>query len=232
MTTFLRRLERSGGRRSRWRARLSGMPRPSLPKPRTDPVRTMFKQAVGIALVVSAAAPEARAQVGGWAPPRCDLKPGHYLVNSGVLYLKSASTTRFEDQKQKDLRDAQRTLLQALGSGQDNNPAAWYYLARYFVVVRDFVGADSAFTKAETLLASCQQDVETWRRFLWVPLFNAGIAAWQAGNADSAMASFRRANTIFRGEPLGPKYLATLLANADQADSAVKYFRLAIDVAG
>ena len=48
-----------------------------------------------------------------WAPPKCELKPGHYLVNSGLLYVRNASTTKYEDQKQKDLRDAERVLTQA-----------------------------------------------------------------------------------------------------------------------
>ena len=52
-----------------------------------------------------------------WPEPKCDLKPGHFLVNSGLLYLKSAHEARYPDQKTKDLRDAQRVLTQALTTG-------------------------------------------------------------------------------------------------------------------
>ena len=62
-------------------------------------------------------------------------------------------------------------------------------------------------------------------------MLNAGIAAWQAGNIDSAIASFRRANLLYDGEPTGFTYIATLFANSHQPDSAGKYFRLAATAA-
>jgi tetratricopeptide (TPR) repeat protein len=177
-------------------------------------------------------APQALAQAPQWAPPKCDLKPGHQLVNSGQMYLKSATQTRFEDQRQKDLRDAANSLTQAVTTGnQASNPAAWYYLGRYYLMVQDLQGADSAFSRAEALKPDCKTDITTWRRIAWVPLVNAGIAAWQANNTDSAMAALRRANMIVHTEPMGYKYLASLLYNAGQADSALVYFRRAADVA-
>ena len=90
----------------------------------------------------------------GWVPARCDIKPGNYLVNSAVLYLRNAAQTRFDDQKKKDLSDANRSLTQALTSGgQEKNPAAWYYLGRYYVNQDDVYGADSAFVPVVSLPA-------------------------------------------------------------------------------
>ncbi len=169
---------------------------------------------------------------GRWADPKCDLKPGHFLVNQGLLFLKSATTTRFEDQKKKDLNDAQRVLTQAVTTGeQDKNPAAWYYLARYYIMADDALGADSAFARAQTLKPECKDDIGIWRRYVWVPTFNAGIAAWQASNTDSAIASFRRANALLPNEPTGIKYIATLFYNSGKSDSALFYFRKAANVA-
>ena len=180
---------------------------------------------VGLAVVSQAGAQE-------WVGPKCDIKPGHFLVNSAVLYLKSATETKFPDQRDKNLRDVIRVLGQAVGSGgQEKNPAAWYYLGRYYVEMKDPAGADSAFAKAVALAPACAQDVNQWRRRLWVPILNAGVAAWQAGNTDSAIASFRRANQVYAGEPGGFVYLATLLGNASQPDSAAKYFKLAVAAA-
>lgn len=164
-----------------------------------------------------------------WIPAKCDLKPGHFKVNSGVLYLKSASETRFEDKRQKDLKDANKVLMEAVTvNGQEKNPAAWYYLGRYYALTNDLQGADTAFTKASALAPQCQQDIATWRRLFWVPMFNEGVKAYQAGNTDSAIACFRRANAIYDGEPTGFMYLGALFANSSQPDSAVKYFRLAV----
>lgn len=167
-----------------------------------------------------------------WATAKCDIKPAHFLVNSGLLYLKSATESKFDDQKQKDLRDAYRVLNQALTTGgQEKNPAAWYYLGRYYIMTKDLAGADSAFRRTEALRADCAEDINSWRRQVWVPALNEGIAAWQANNADSAMKALRQANAIFDAEPQGFKYMASLLYNAGQLDSAAFYFRRAADIA-
>ena len=187
------------------------------------------RQAVGLVVSLLVAAPLGRAAGQGQVVQKCELRPGHQLVNSGVLYLKSANDTKFEDQRQKDLKDAYRVLTQAVTTGgQEKNPAAWYYLARYYAFQKDLGGADSAFTKAQELAPKCKDDIELWRRSLWVPVFNSGIQAWQAGNTDSAIASFRRADQIYTSEPTGFIYIASLLSGATQPDSAVKYFKLAV----
>ena len=215
------------------------------------------KQALGVAsgiLAVAATAAPARGQQ-IWLPAACDIKPGHQLVNSGMQSLKSAFTTKFADQRAKDLKDAGRNLSQAVTSGkQEKNPAAWYYLARYYLMVDDVAGADSAFTKALALAPSCKEDIGLYRRQAWVPIFNGGVQAWQAGNTDSAIAAFRRANLLYQGEPMGFIYLANLfvgrtepdsaerkrdaarygvdsLLYATRMDSAAKYFRLAVPAA-
>jgi len=182
--------------------------------------------AVVACAMVSAAAPTTAQQ---WQQATCDLKPGHVLVNRGMLYVKSASETRFADKRQKDLNDADAVLTQAVTSGgQEKNAAAWYYLARYYALKSDLVGSDSAFAKAAALAPQCKDDIVTWRRILWVPVFNEGVRAWQAGHADSAIASLRQANAIYDGEPTGFIYLGTLLSGANQPDSAAKYFKLAV----
>src|SRR5437899_4432431 len=170
-------------------------------------------------------------QAGRWADPKCDLKPGHFLVNQGYMYLKSATTSKFEDQKKKDLADAQRVLTQAVTGDQSKNPAAWYYLGRYYIMTNDAFGTDSAFTHAVALKPECKGDIDVWRRYVWVPTFNAGIAAWQANNLEPAIASFRRASAMLPGEPTGLKYIATLYYNTSKSDSALVYFRKAANAA-
>lgn len=181
-----------------------------------------------------ALAVRAHAQGGGgrWVAAKCDIKPGHYLVNSGQLYLKSATEAKFEEQRQKDLGDANRVLNQALTSGgQEKNPAAWYYLGRYYLLAGDMTGADTAFSHAEALKPECKNDISGWRQLTWIPTLNAGIAAWQANNTDSAIKAFRAANAMNQSDPRGFKYLATLLYQTGQADSAVYYFRRTAEIA-
>jgi len=172
-------------------------------------MRKLIGLVIGTIVLASALAGQ------GWVPAKCDIKPGNYLVNSAVLYLKSAAQTRFDDQKKKDLGDANRSLTQALTSGgQEKNPAAWYYLGRYYVIQNDVYGADSAFDRAETLFPACKDDIWLFRRnLLWVPAFNAGVAALNAQQYDSAVAAFRRAAVIYDEEPQGLTTLATAFFN-------------------
>jgi tetratricopeptide (TPR) repeat protein len=157
----------------------------------------------------------ALAAQGHWVQPKCDIKSGHFLVNSGLLYLKNAAETRFDDVRERDLRDANKSLVQALTTGgQDKNPAAWYYLARYYVVRNDATGADSAFRRAEAMLPTCKDDILFWRRnALWVPAFNAGVAALNEQRYDSAVAAFRRATVIYDAEPQAFSTLAAAFFN-------------------
>jgi tetratricopeptide (TPR) repeat protein len=153
------------------------------------------------------------------------------MVNSGLLYLKSATETRHEAQRTKDLRDAQRVLTEAITTkGQDRNPAAWYYLARYYGFTADLTGADSAFNRAQALAPVCQDDIATWRKTLWTPVFNQGVQAFNSGKTDSAMHYFRQAAAIHK-EPTGLAAVAGLFANAGQPDSALRYYTLAAEAA-
>src|SRR3989441_919602 len=190
------------------------------------------KQPLGIAacILVSALAPAAAHAQQIWLPAACDIKPGDQRVNSGMQSLKSASSTKFADQRAKDLKDAERVLTQAVTTGnQAKNPAAWYYLGRYYLMAGELGGADSAFTKALTLAPTCKDDIGLYRRQAWVPVFNTAAAAWQAGNTDSAIAEFRRANQNYQGEPLGFIYLANLFVSRREPDSALKRTDVAKD---
>jgi tetratricopeptide (TPR) repeat protein len=188
-----------------------------------------------LATVIAAALVVTPAMLAGqqqWTQVKCDVKAGHYLVNSAVLYLQDAAKTHFDDKREKDLQDALRVLEQALTSGgQEKNPAAWYYLGRYYVVRNDALGADSAFTRAQELLPSCKDDIQFWRRnWLWIPAYKAGVEALNAQNFDSAITVFRIANKVYDAEPQGFTALAAAFFNAGHADSAAKYFRRAVEV--
>src|SRR5438132_685433 len=176
-------------------------------------------------MCVAASAPTAlRAQGIGFIPAAaaCGLKASS-RVNSGMESLRTGTNTKFADQRTKAFKEAERDLTQAVGADDHGKSSgAWYYLARYYQAVNDLAGADSAFTKALALAPGCKDDIAFHRREAWVPVFNAATAAWQAGNTDSAIAAFRRANEIYQAEPLGFIYLANLFIARDEPDSALK----------
>jgi tetratricopeptide (TPR) repeat protein len=184
------------------------------------------------AVLWASSAKPAAAQGRQFAQPTCDVNKGHYLINSAVLYLVNAGRTRFQDQRERDLRDARRVLLEAIEEkGQDQNGSAWYFLGRYYQEKRDLPGADSAFTRAEALLPDCRDDINENRRRLWVPILNGSVDKIKAGDNAGAMSDLRLANSIYRVEPPAFYYMGQIFANQQQRDSAVKYFSHALELA-
>lgn len=167
----------------------------------------------------------------GWQDLQCDLSTGHYLVNSAQLYLKNAATTRYQDQRERDLRDAHRVLMQALDQGRDDDPAVWYFLGRWYKVHDDYVGMDSAFDRAQALKPDCRDDIRVHRREVWVPILNRGVEAMQSSNPEAAKEYFNRALQIYAVEPWAHYYLAQLYAQENTLDSAVAYYGEAISIA-
>lgn len=165
---------------------------------------------------------------GAWVPPQspCELTQANSKINSGMQALKGAAEK--PDQSGAQLAQARKLFGDAiLQDNQGANPAAWYYLGRAYVAAGDAAGADSALGRAESLAPKCSADIATYRNELWGRLVNDGLAAWQDGRADSALALLHAAARL---EPRNPKTLATiagLYASRGADDSAFAYYRLA-----
>lgn len=167
-----------------------------------------------------------------YVAPTCGIKAGHFKVQSGATYLKTGIETEVPENKERALANGKRVLLEALEQNQqDKNPALWYYLGRIYLQQGDIVGADSALTKAETMMPACKKDISEVRYTGWVPLVNAGINFSKEEKDDSALALYRQANTIYRDKPLALLNAGVIYANANQADSAIIYFQKASQVA-
>src|ERR1051325_6697756 len=152
------------------------------------------------------------AQARGWVPPQapCDIKPGFFRINSAVVDLQSAATQpRTRDNM---LHQAQDVLLRSIsGDAQDKNPAAWYYLGRYYTEMHDAAGADSAFRRALQLAPQCQQDIDGYR---------AGLRTWQENKLDSAKLLLRQAIALRPNNPRAPLALGQIYASENNVDSA------------
>ncbi len=167
-----------------------------------------------------------------FTPPTCDVKAGHFKVQSAAGYLKTGIETPIPENKTRVLNNGKRVLFEALEQNQqDKNPALWYYLGRIYLQQGDIVGADSALTRAETMLPACKKDISEVRYTAWVPLVNAGISFNKEEKNDSALALYRQASTIYRDKPLAFLNAGVIFANANQPDSAVVYFQKAAQIA-
>ena len=168
-----------------------------------------------------------------WTPPQlpCDIKAGHFRVNSAVVNLKTAAEK--PSTKDRMLRQTLDVLTRAITSdAQDKNPAAWYYLGRYYVEMGDARGADSAFDRVETLAPQCRQDVAGYRDALWRDVVAAGLRNWQENRPDSAALLLRQAGALRPDHPRPFFSLGQLYAAHDQLDSAALYLTKAADLAG
>jgi tetratricopeptide (TPR) repeat protein len=167
-----------------------------------------------------------------WVGPQspCDIKTGFFRLNSVVVDLQKGV-------EQPPLRE--RMLSQALDvlvrsirdDKQEKNPAAWYYLGRYYAEMEDGAGADSAFARAVVLAPQCKADIDGYRSELAEGAMNRGLAAWQRGDRDSAAVLLRQSYAL---DP-SPKplfQLGSLYLDANQPDSAVVVLRAAAQAAG
>jgi len=168
-----------------------------------------------------------------WTPPQppCDLKAGHFRVNSAVVNLKMAAEK--PNTKDRMLRQTLDVLTRAItGDAQDKNPAAWYYLGRYYVEMGDAGGADSAFDRVESLAPQCRQDIAGYRQTLWSDVVAAGLRNWQENRPDSAALLLRQAGALRPDQPKPFFSLGQLYAAQDQLDSAAFYLTKGAELAG
>lgn len=162
---------------------------------------------------------------GTWVGHRqpCKLSTGHFLINGGVMYLKQAVESRFPDQRAGRLAEAQRVLLQAITTGgQGENPAAWYYLGRYYAELPDPAGADSAFRRAVALAPDCASDVAGYTAPLAALALNDAMRLWGASQPDSAIAAFALAHGLAPDDPEVPLREAQMYASLGDPDAAAR----------
>jgi len=177
-------------------------------------------------LTLGAAGLEAQAKAWIEPKPPCDIKPGFFRLNSAVVDLQHAA-------QQPQMRDhllgqAQEVLVRTIRDDkQDKNPAAWYYLGRYYVEEGDAVGADTAFARAATLAPQCKADIATYIAPLAQATLNQGLTLWQAGNKDSGAILLRRAYAIDATQVKALFQLGLLYIDANQLDSASAVLRRA-----
>lgn len=167
-----------------------------------------------------------------YVPPACGIKPGHFKVSSAATYLKTGVEAGVEGNRERALKSGHRVVLEAIQQNdQEKNPAAWYYLGRISLQQGDIVGADTALSKAETMVPACKEEISKLRYIGWAPLVNGGIDFAKAGNNDSALALFRQANTLYRDKPVAYLNSGVIFANAGQTDSAIAYWQKGAEIA-
>ena len=175
----------------------------------------------------------ARAQPGKWEVPDCGLNKGNFLIGSGATYLKSGVEASDEVKKNKLFGDAERVLLEGIQKGQAGASGAWYYLGRAYLQTGDLIGADTALTRAQDLTPALHQGHPAAAP---QHLDRPGQRRHRVHEGQEQRFGRRccssQADMIYRGEPNAYTNLGVLYNTTGQPDSAIVYFRKAVEVAG
>jgi tetratricopeptide (TPR) repeat protein len=132
------------------------------------------------------------------------------------------------DKKRPHLEAAMKQLQIAMTKNPENGKV-WLMAGQVYVGLGDFMGADSAFKKAETLYPGYAEDIAGEREVAWVEAFNAGIAAMDAKNNDEAIAKMELAERLYPHRPEAKMNLGALYAQKSESDKAVAIFEKAIE---
>ena len=186
--------------------------------------RVVLSSVVAVALLGVAGPVSAQGFV-IYMPPNCELDTQHFLVRNAELYLKAATESRSDEQRDRSIADAKRVLVDALEAGEETNPGVWYFLGRAYALEGDLPGADSAFAKSEALYPDCAEDMDNQRRSVWVPLYNVGVEALGVNDLAAAREAFAEADLISNKEPFVPYYLASVLLAQDDVAGALVLFK-------
>lgn len=171
----------------------------------------------------------AELQPAKFSVPLCPLK-AEGSVKKGVDVLRKAYEPKGD--RAAMLTQAKDLILQGMAKeAQTTSAAAWYYLARVYLMQGDVGGVDSTLRKAQELQPQCEIDIDQIRQNNWAQLANAGLEVQKAGNIDGAIVLFRDADRLFAGMPHVASNLGVLFANAGKDDSAAVYFAKAMKIA-
>lgn len=197
-------------------------------------LRPELAPAVALGLVLATPVVSARAQ-DVWVEPQppCNIRPGDRLVNDGMIHLKVGVESEFPEQREARFDQAYEVLARAITQrNQEDNPAAWYYLARYFVYRADGVGADSSFRKAVALAPECEEDVSQYRLKLQPQVLAQALQSWQVGQHEAARALFAAARGLDSNDANTPFFMSEFFSSQGELDSAAAYIEVGKDLAG
>jgi tetratricopeptide (TPR) repeat protein len=196
-----------------------------------------FRGSVVVGLLALAAAP-VTAQVATrlvadtairFTTPLCPLRI-QGRTSDGQRAFRTGIEDRDRAKRSTALQQAKDILTLHVMNEGARDAGAWYFLARTYLAMGDVWGADTAFARAEEYLPACEFDIQAHRQNAWATLANAGIDKMRQGDNDSALVLFKQAHAVFRARPDVSERIGVLLAYAGQNDSAIAYFRHAMEV--
>lgn len=128
-----------------------------------------------------------------------------------------------QGQFDRALQEAQQGV-----AADSTNPQHFFLLGQAHAGLGNFAAADSAWRRAEQIYPAYELEIEPARENAWADAFNAGVNAYNAGNAEEAAEAWRRANQIYSQRPEGFQNLAAIYTQASNYEQAIQAYRDAL----
>ena len=149
---------------------------------------------------------------------------------------QTRSADNFLDQAMSAVEDAEKEGLyrQALAAAREGiaadpeNPKSYFQAAVASVNLREFLGADSLFTRAETLHPRYILETGPWRERGWVNAYNEAITPMNDGDLETAIGFFEAANALYSERPEALLRLGSLYSILGRMDESAGAFRSCI----
>lgn len=124
----------------------------------------------------------------------------------------------------------QQALAQAeQGIAADSmNPVHYFIAGSAYVGLREYDKANDAWNRAEQLYPAYVEEIDPLRESAWAGAFNAGIAAYNADDLQTAVREWNQANEIYNKRPEAYINLAIVQSQEDQTDAAIASYQAAL----
>jgi tetratricopeptide (TPR) repeat protein len=120
---------------------------------------------------------------------------------AGVVVTPSSQAVRAQRSLMQGRTADAITAARSAAQAQPGNPQHQFLLGRVLVTASDFIGADSAFDRTESICAGFQAELESARRVGWAEAFRQGMEAYQLGDTVIAVARWNAANLLYPARP-------------------------------
>lgn len=155
---------------------------------------------------------------------------------SNNMHTRSAETYLSQAEREPVLADKAEYLNKALEAAMSgiesspDNPRSWMQAGQAYIGLKDWAGADSAFSRAEQLYPEYAAEIDPIRQSAWIEAYNAGVTALQANAIEDAIASLTLANTLYDKRPEAMVTLGSVYVQQGDATAAEQIFQQALGV--
>ncbi|MBR9990715.1 MAG: tetratricopeptide repeat protein [Gemmatimonadetes bacterium] len=155
---------------------------------------------------------------------------------SNNMHTRSAETYLSQADREVVITDKNQYLTKALEAAfagieaSPDNPRSWFQAGQAYLGMKDWAGADSAFTRAEQIYPDYAEEIDPLRQAAWIDAYNAGVTALQANNVEEAISTLSVANMLYDKRPEAMVTLGSLHVQQGDLARAETIFQQALSV--